>query len=310
MINYSSFEWYYFDLHTDEGYDIVCTIHPRPFNSIFDISIFDIFVYKNNKTLFHHFFVKNARQKQKTENPFIFKYDDNNYIKKSTDQIEVSIMDETVNFKLLFKDILKIKNPPVNELIGKTTEKSWFNWIVYAPLCQGEIKLSWKDNILNVKGSGYHDYNSGAVNLKQVLEKWFWGKYYFDKELLIYGEILARKGQLRKIALLVGDNSWQIIDDPVREEKNGKLYFYISQREFVFEMQPKEIIDDVSFYMSKLSGFKLIVKIVEAFYHLSSKYSMPFVSKLIANTRYTRSRALGKNIKNKAVTCFSEEMFL
>ena len=89
MINYSNFEWYYFDLHTHNGYDVVCTVHPKPFNSIFNISIFDVFVYKNNKVLFHHFFVKSADQKQNEEAPFVLKYDDNNYIKKTDDLIDI-----------------------------------------------------------------------------------------------------------------------------------------------------------------------------------------------------------------------------
>jgi len=308
MINYSNFEWYYFDLHSDEGYDIVCTIHPKPFNSIFDISIFDIFVYKDNKTLLHHFFVKNAQEKQKAESPFVIKYDDDNYIKKSNDLIEVSIIDETVKFKLIFKDVLKVKNPPVNELIQKNSKKSLFNWIVYAPLCEGNVNISWQDNLLEISGAGYHDYNSGTANLKQVLEKWIWAKYYFDNELFVYGEILARNGQEKKIALSVSNDNYSIIENPVKEIRDRKVYFHIPQRKFVFDMQADEIIDDVSFYMSILSGFTFYAKIKEAFYHLCSKYSINFLSKHIANVRYIRSRAVGKNQKNKTVTCFSEKM--
>ena len=287
----------------------MCTIHPKPFNSIFDISIFDVFLYKDNAPLLHHYFVKNRNQIQRNKGDFVFIYDQENYIKKTGDQIELAIKDDFIDVHLFLKDILGEKHPKVNELIDKRNDESQFNWIVFAPYCEGKASIVWKDYKYDLKGNGYHDYNSGAANLKQIICKWYWGKYYFNDELLIYGEILAKNGKTRRIALWVNREGYAIDDNPELMENNQEFKFKVATKEIIFKMQPKKTIDSVVFYMSRLSGVTTFVKISEALYYFSSRYSLTLFTKLLGNTRYIRSRTIGKTLDNKTVSCFYEEMF-
>jgi hypothetical protein len=309
---YSNFEWYYFDLHSPDGHDIICTIHPTPFNSIFPIAIFDIYIYKDNRVLLHHFFILPAEKKNIQSNPFFLKYDENNFIKKMGDQINVKAKDEKIELNLLFKDNLLIEGPPKNELLKDPKIAASFDWIVYAPLCEGAGQVSWEDNKLELKGRGYHDYNCGSGNLKKALKYWYWGKYFIDDELFIYGEIISKNNIKTTIALDVTRAGLTIDYKPeLKEEEVGTVY-KSNKKRFSFTMNEPHKIDTIDFYMTKLPGqFKIFVKVLEVVFHLSGKFkALAFLNKWMANSRYVRYRAEGKMDDGRAVTCFYEEMFL
>ena len=301
---YSNFEWYYFDLHCDNGYDVVCTIHPKPFNSAFDIAIFDVFVYKENNILFHHFFIKPANQLQKTESPFKLSYDPQNYIRKNDDKIDVSISDESINLKLNFQQSFKTK-PLKTELIESDESESLFKWIVYAPACKGFVDLKFENYDLALLGTGYHDYNSGSANLKKELKYWYWGKYYFDNKLLIYGDIVTRDNVAKKVSLFVdGEHSKMLQSVNVKIDDNRVLF-----NDYIFDMKPAKEMDGIQFYMTRFLGIPFLVKIIETITHLVKPYpAFKFLTQMINNTRYKRFRSIGSTSENKPVVCFYEEM--
>jgi len=309
---YTPFEWYYFDLHSPDGHDIICTIHPKPFNSVFSIAIFDIFIYKDNEVLLHHFFVLPASQHTVQQNPFFLRYDKNNFIHKTEDEINVKIKDEKLELNLTLKDLLKIENPPKNSLLNDPEINTAFDWIVYAPLCEGNVQVKWDDNQLNLTGRGYHDYNSGNGNLKKVLKYWYWGKYYIDDELYIYGEIISRNKHKTTIALDVTNSGLSIDHSPEMKSSGDQVSFKSNKKVFTFILDKPSVIDDIKFFMSRLSGkFTLFVKVFEVVFHLSGKNKMfSLIKSLMANARYIRYRRKGKMDDGRTVTCFYEEMFM
>jgi hypothetical protein len=312
LSTYPNFEWYYFDLHSPDGHDIICTIHPIPFNSVFPIAIFDIYIYKDNKVLLHHFFILPAEKKNVQQEPFYLEYDKNNFIKKNGDEIIVKVKDEKIELNLLFTDSLKIKNPPKNELLDDPKIAATFDWIVYAPLCEGVGRVTWEDNDIELNGRGYHDYNCGSGNLKKALKYWYWGKYFIDDELFIYGKIISKNDIKTTIALDVTSAGLIIDNNPELEKGESGTIYRSNQKIFSFKMNEPHKIDTIDFYMTKLPRqLKFFVKVFEVVFHISGKFR-PFslLNKLMANSRYVRYRAEGKMDDGRKVTCFYEEMFL
>jgi len=312
MSNYSNFEWYYFDFHSEDGYDIICTIHPKPFNSIFNISIFDIFIYRDNKIILHHYFVRNSNELQIHKNgPFVIWYNNINYVKRTDNRIEVLLTDQNVQVYINFIDLFNLADPIRNELVkDKSSDISLFNWIVYAPFCEAKVNLKWDDNSIGLSGWGYHDYNSGAINLKNTVKQWYWSKFYIGNQLIVYGEITAINGKTKKIGLLANKQRYQFIQDPKIKEQDNKIYLNTPFKEVVINIRSKEKIDDVYFYISKLSGLTYFVKIMEFMFFASKKYSFKFLSRLIANSHYTRTKIIGYAEDKTKVTCFYERMYL
>ncbi|KAA3613226.1 MAG: hypothetical protein D8M58_13040 [Calditrichaeota bacterium] len=312
MSCYPDFKWYYFDLHSPDGHDIICTIHPKPFNSVFPIAIFDIYIYKDNRVLLHHFFVLPASQETFSEDPFRLEYDKNNFITKTGNEIFVKVQDEKLDLELSFKDKLQIKEPPKNKLLNDPNIQAAFDWIVYAPLCEGKGKVNWDGNQLNLEGRGYHDFNSGSGNLKKALKYWYWGKYFIEDELFIYGEIISKNKITTKIALDVTNSGLTIDHSPEVKSDKNKINYESNQKNFAFTLNKSNKIDDIIFFMSGLSKqFTLFIKIIEVLFHISGKYKVfSVLKKMIANSRYVRYRRTGKLDDGREVTCFYEEMFM
>ncbi len=301
---YDQFEWYYFDLHSSNGYDVVCTIHPKPFNSVFKISIFDIFVYKNNQILFHHFFIKPDTFSKKTDDSFELRYDAANYLHRDGNDINLSIADGVIDLKLEFRSAIKTE-PIVRQLIESNNSESLFNWIVYAPACNGKIDLNFEDQRLSLTGIGYHDFNSGHVNLKRELKYWYWGKFYFQNKLLIFGNIIRRDNTKKEVSLLINKDNLENIENPDVEIAGKKIFF----NDYVFTMNPAQKIDDVSFYMGRFIKITILAKFLEFATHILKKIiPSKFLANMVGNTRYKRFRASGVDQNQNQVNCFYEEM--
>ena len=307
---YSNFEWYYFDLHNPDDYDLVCTIHPKPFNSVFDIVIFDIFIYREKKCLLHHFFTLPAKNINETKKPYILFYDDNNYLKKTDNIYQIKLKDEKLDLEFSLTDLLKNNKPATIELLPETCKNQNFKWIVYAPFCLGEAAIRWDKNNLFLSGKGYHDYNSGSVNLKRKLKYWYWGKYFFNDNLLVYGYIIASNGEIRRIAVLIKDKNLFIDDNPQFSKKDDILSFTVNNKSYSFKMQDAEVLDNISFYMSSFSmKLKMLVKVLEVVFFVSSKSMLMIpVRKLFGNVSYKRSINYGLMTDGTTVSCFFEEM--
>ncbi len=311
MSCYPNFEWYYFDLHSDNGYDVICAIHPTPFNSVFEIAIIDIYIYKDNEVLLHHFFVKPASDKTIQEDPFLLSYDKQNYIKKWDDQIEVKVKDETVDLSISFTDLLKIKNPQKNKLIEESAEGS-FDWIVYAPFCEGQGTIKWNNQELNLDGCGYHDYNCGSGNLRKAVKYWYWGKYFFGDELFIYGEIVSKNNKTTKIGVYISQNGIEFDHQAIMSKRDNKIFYTMNHKKFNFVLEEPNKIDDIFFYMSGLpKALVKLVKVKELFFHIIDRISiLSSLKKLLSNGNYIRYRRLGKLEDGKDVKSFYEEMYL
>jgi len=306
---YNHFQWYYFDLHNTDGYDLICTFHHVPFNSVFHISIIDVYLYKDEKTELHHYFVLPQKNVTAEMEPFKLQFDANNFIIKEKNKIIVQAEDKRIRLRLDLSDRSRGTIHRAS-LLPREYPNDGFYWKVFAPWCDGRASLHFDDRDIQLKGMAYHDFNGGSLNLKKVLKYWYWGKYAFDGRLFIFGEITTRKHETRNIALLAEEGSVQMDENPARTVKDGVEFYSTQMGEFSFRMGKRRRIDTINFFMSSLNSI-FITKLLEVIFQLSTR--LPGFAKLhryMENTRYLRYRCTGTSGDGHPVNTFYEEMFL
>ncbi len=305
------FEWYYFDVHDDQGYDMVFTLHTRPFMSVFEISIFDIFIYRDNKPLHHYFFVRPFNEMKYSDNPFLIEYDEKNYIKKINDEIEVRFADPKIDLHFKFQNLLPKQEAIRVALHPPGDAEKYFIWILFAPRCTATGKITCRNETLEVTGRGYHDYNSGNINLKKKLSYWHWAKFFNGDFLQIFGHVILKSGFQRMIFVRADNKSIRLDENPQRDKSGSILKIESRIGSLKFKAHKTHPIDDLRFYVSVFPKPLLILaKIREIAASLALVYRpLRFFKGILTNGRYLRKRILGEVNGKQEIESFHEEMF-
>ncbi len=304
-----NFEWFYYDLHSKDGFDLICTIHTKPFNSIFEIILFDIFLYKDSEVVLHHYFTLNKSDIMENPGSYLLYFNEKNHVVKNDEEFIVTLNDHDVDFNLKLFDLPKY-SVSEHELLNHPNENESFIWKLFSPYCTGNAILKWDNQERSLSGIAYHDYNAGSINLKTKLNCWFWGKYYFDNKMLVYGEIIARDKSVRKISLLVSKNQIIVDDAPLKKNDENKTTITFKGNDYCFEIKSSNIVDKVSFFMARFfTDIKIWQKVVEVVYFMSMQYCfLKPIKKVLANTRYKRLKSHGLTQNGLKFYCFYEEM--
>ncbi len=304
-----SFEWFYIDVHSENGYDLVFTMHTKPFSSVFDITIWDLFVYKDNRLYLHHFFTRPQNQLGRQDQPVMLHTDEHNFLQHNQSGAQLSLSDKEIELDLQ----LEYAPSPQNEyelLTDPGPERS-FRWILYAPYCRARGLLRKANEEIDFTGTAYHDYNSGNIVLKKELKRWYWKKFYFNERLLIYGDIVDRQGKVRRI-LIEADEKRRKVMNTVEEEKTDRaLILKTPEKNWCYQTDKVIQIDDIRFYTTPQQNRGNIfskMREIAAFVSISRHWLRP-LQYIFTNARYKRYRTEG--VMNDRYTCstFHEEMY-
>ena len=300
------FEWYYFDIHTKAGYDVVFTLHTKPFMSCFDISIFDFFIYKDKQRLAHHFYTRPQKQQVTNTNGFTVRYDQQNYLKHN-DIIQLEFKDEQVEFKLKLNPLVSMDKPVEMNLLPGDNDQEYFKWIVYAPMCEASGKLTFNEFNIQLDGLAYHDYNCGNINFKQKLKGWYWGKFYQEDRLSVIGQIEDRDGNKKNVYLKAENKElhWSQDVKILREENR------ISCEDSVFDENEKWMLDNINLFVSATGGrvSVFMCKIREVVIFFSSRWRFfPYIEKILTNASYSLFRVEATSDTSDPVVSFYEDI--
>lgn len=304
-----SFEWYYFDIHTNSGFDVVFTLHVKPFMSRFEISVFDFFVYKDNKRLMHHFFSRPQNELLRAQGNDILKYNAQNYLRKTGDTFKLRFTDEKITFDLRLESLLPTDRPPEVNLLPQPGPEEYFKWVIFAPVCKASGSLVFKEEEIRLEGRGYHDYNGGNINLKKVLKGWYWGKFFEADKLTILGQITDRGGRQKNV-LVSADENELILKQTIAVKRVSGV---TTAGTFRFREGNRRMLDDIRFFVSRSSVEKagLSVKLLEVFLYFISRIPvLNRMQKVFGNTRYRRFRTEGRLLDGTPLISFSEEIDL
>jgi carotenoid 1,2-hydratase len=249
-----AYEWWYFDAVSEDGdIEIVVIFYDgNPFSRRYiqhqrngtkaaaeDFPAVSISVYKNHQPLYYSF-----TEVDKSKALF---GEDNPSLKIAGHTME----GRNANGKITYDLSLKEKLPSGDAIVGQFTFESPktatdlfeesrnssknHRWNLVQPQAgvSGTLKVFARNEpsvTLNFKGSGYHDHNVGDEPLKHQFTDWYWGRFHFERTILVYYVMDKQQSQF---GWLISRDSREIIDtfDDVKMEDYGRtLYGLTSAR--------------------------------------------------------------------------------
>lgn len=301
--------WYYFDVHTLDGYDVVFTLHNRPFMSLFDVAIFDFFIYYENRCILHHFFTLPQAQERLQKEPFLLRYDNRNYIKEKDDGMEVVAGDSRLTLQLHLTNCL----PPAKKIHLRlpVNDDRYFAWQLSAPQSASAGRISWDKRKVSLQGRGYHDRNYGTIHLKKVLNGWRWAKFYLPQEMIILGEIDFRNGDKRSVLVRCAEQGCRWTQEVETKRVNEVLKISGSLGSIELRHQSGQRIDRTYFLIPTWPpAVRQIEKVREllAFFTIHFKVLRP-LKKLFTNGRYERYKNVYLTQDAREASAFQERIF-
>lgn len=221
-----SYEWWYFDAQSVDGYKIVVIFYDgNPFSRRYikalekdenpkanQFPAISISVYQNDKPIFYSFKeVESSEAKFSSEIPF-GKIGSNRFSgNQHQTQLEYEV---TLQQKLACGDSIKasltfrsdIQSLPRFPSDTSSSDSHLWNLIMPSGYVEGEIHIDGFQRMdINFFGLGYHDHNLGFEPLKDSFQEWYWGRYYLENSTFIY--------YLMKIDGEWKNNGWMIGKD-------------------------------------------------------------------------------------------------
>lgn len=262
-----SYEWWYFDTLTADGYSVVIIFYDgNPFSRRYisainsgnttlpgDFPAISVSVYHKGKPLFYLFdectpdeayfskdepvgsVKKNSFRGSKT--PFGFQYDIVlNQTLPSGDRIVADIM-------------FKSNEWNAAEMADDGAQNADHIWNLISPRCEvdGEIEISgYSDKKIEITGTGYHDHNVGHEPMKESFKEWYWGRYHLTESTLVYYLMNERGGWSYKAWLIGEDGDIRNLNTKIENDNlQMNLFGLKTWRAFTFYDEKSE------FYLQK-----------------------------------------------------------
>ncbi len=311
----SYFQWFYFDAHCSEQTDVVISFHLQPFVSRFEVSILDVFVYKENHPYFHRYLVlpRKALQVNQLNSRIVF---DNNqlHLLLEFDQNTAQLTVRTPDLEL----DLQVRNmhqerKPLRLSLGDQP----FFWTLYMPWARASgtlrfIPKSGPQKTIALEGQAYFDGNDGFLNLKKNLKSWLWMKVYLGERLLITGEVLPLVGAKRTFLVEVTPTEIRSAEQSRLHVTPESLQIYSSIGDWQLQIEKQITIDKLSFRVPVWPDWlALPEKIVEILASLTLNFpGLKWLRPWVMNGLYRRERWTARTKDGEKVEIFGEEMIL
>ena len=257
-----SYEWWYFDAQSADGYKFVVIFYEgNPFsrryiqaqeNGFFNEAdqypAISISVYKDDQPIYYSFREVDAQSA-------VFSMDvpsgtiENNRFEGRSKQTHLEYtldLDQT----LPTGDSIKANLTFTADLYSKPyfpasdSDSSAHEWNLVMPSghVHGTIQISgYHEEEIQFKGLGYHDHNLGFEPMKENFTEWYWGRYHMENSTFVY-YLLSKKGKWEKKAWLINKRGDVKICDKIELSNYGVSLFGLkTAREILTQAGESEI---------------------------------------------------------------------
>lgn len=202
-----SYEWWYFDAQSVDGYRIVVIFYDgNPFSRRYIQNLesemkitaekfpaISISVYKNDRPIFYSFEeVEPNKAYYSSEIPFgrigNNKFSGNHHQTRMEYILDLNheiANGDFINAKLSFRTDFD----SLPHLLQSNTNDESHEWNLIMPSAsvKGDIRIGgYHESEIVFTGLGYHDHNSGVKPLKDSFHEWYWGRYHLEDCTFIY----------------------------------------------------------------------------------------------------------------------------
>lgn len=219
-----SYEWWYFDAISVDGYSVVIIFYDgNPFSSRYirklqgtgapeasDFPAISISVYHKEKPLFYAFEEFNRYEAGFSANHPEAKMGNSRFsgVLDGPKMAYTLSLDHTLaNGDRLIGELCFESELPLPEQIQPDSESTGGDhaWNLVMP--KGEVRGSLKitgyhSQIIDFNGIGYHDHNCGSEPMKESFREWYWGRYHLPDATFIYYLMLENREWEMKAWLL------------------------------------------------------------------------------------------------------------
>lgn len=294
----SSYEWWYFDAISDDGYSVVITFFcGLPFSPYYNEKIvqmqegkgiadpkqhtaFYFCLYKNNKLLAYvlseysekHFFAALDQTKVIIGNNILVHSSDKGFSIKIDD---LALWGRKIKGEVCFQPEFF---PKIDWLTGEHEHV----WNCVAPRCKvnGELTITGlvKKRKIKFFGIGYHDHNYGNRPMHHDISRWHWGRLHTKDQTAIY-YITESKNDPKPFLMVL---------------KNNGEVFYLGQANYDFK-QKKDLMGVEYFSQINLApkgenGFSLDI------FKTQTVDQGPFYLRFLADYKLKSSKSVTENI--------------
>lgn len=194
------FEWWYFDAHLDNGYQVVIAWHTRLFNVISRPSILTTHLYSPEGqkavqlTVLKPGEVKSAVERCDVQMGASRVWD-------AGDRYIIHLEQERIRASLEYYKEVEGVQIGTGILFADDASGQSFHWVIPMPRARvvGQV---WVDGeCIAASGVGYHDHNWGNLDLGDAFPRWIWGRAAAGDYTLVFGNLLGR-GTNAQVTLL------------------------------------------------------------------------------------------------------------
>lgn len=271
-----SYEWWYFDAVSVDGYKIVIIFYDgNPFSRRYIKALekntenradyfpaISISVYDNGTPIFYSFReVEPEGAEFSKDTPF--GSIENCYFKGKNHQarLQYSVKldqklasGDSIQSNLLFSnDIQSMPNFSASDSDGEAHV-----WNLILPSChvKGDITIDGYENqSIKFIGLGYHDHNTGFEPLKNSFKEWYWGRYHMDDTTFVY-YLMNRGDYWENKAWLVDKNGTVEECNEIEMSNFGMSIFGLSTARVIeckangmkLHLQLDQVLDNGPFY--------------------------------------------------------------
>ena len=273
-----SYEWWYFDAISEDGYSVVIIFYDgNPFSRRYikkleeglpsaasDFPAISISVYHKNKPLFYAFEEVHRDQSEFSEKAPAVTIGNCHLkgVENGSEIIYMLSLDHTLvngdrlHGELCFRSDYEV---PEGFCSGANVENEDHAWNLVMPKGRvtGTLQLTgYHKQSIEFSGTGYHDHNCGSEPMKESFREWYWGRYHLSDSTLIYYLMLEKREWEMKAWLLGDEGDLLPFDGEIRmSDKQLSLFGMRSARKISFKtdgaeglLQLSRLIDNGPFY--------------------------------------------------------------
>lgn len=150
---------------------------------------------------------------------------------------------------------------------AEKSEEDSHTWNLIQPHCKvnGHLQLHLENKLqhdIQFEGAGYHDHNTGQEPMKDEFDDWYWGRFHFEEQTLIYYVMNRQAGpQYRAWLIAHEDHS---IDETFTNieltDRSRSLFglrsarkIHLSEGDAEILIQQNKLLDNGPFYQRYLS---------------------------------------------------------
>jgi predicted secreted hydrolase len=199
-------EWWYLDCRFDNGYSCVLTWHWLNQFIKPHIPTIQIFTYTPEGKRYVGMEAIDPKACFASEDICDVKMG-SSYLKQEGKLYKMAMHSKGIGCELTFEGTVPGWKFGDGLMVGADKSDIVAGWVIACPRAKVYGKLFIKDQVIEVKGNGYHDHNWGNKDLYDIFKGWYWGRLNDPKYTIIYSNTQILDGSWMPSLYIADDKS-------------------------------------------------------------------------------------------------------